>query len=112
MIPFPSHPVLAAGVKSLNGVGAQIEKALKARGWHTVGDLLTLMPVRYQDRRGLTPLGELTAEAEVLAGGMIGKAQAGIFPKNKRRYFEITIHDDTGRLSRSGSVSRPTCAKR
>jgi len=99
MLPLPNHSSLSQGVKTLKGVGPQIEKALEKRGLQTVGDLLSFMPSRYQDRRRITPLGELVPETEVLTGGRIEAVHQGRFPKTGRPYFEITISDQTGQIS-------------
>ncbi len=99
MIPLPSHPGLSQGIRNLKGVGQQIEKALCERGLRTVGDLVTLMPSRYQDRRRLVPLNELVPESEVLTGGVIQDTRQGVVPKTYRRYFEIILYDEDAQVS-------------
>ncbi|MBW2142736.1 MAG: hypothetical protein JRG97_17095, partial [Deltaproteobacteria bacterium] len=53
MFPLPNHPSLAKDLRSLKGVGPHLEDILHKKGFQSVGDLLALMPNRYQDRRTL-----------------------------------------------------------
>ncbi len=48
-----THPV-----KYLRGVGPQRAAALEERGIATVGDLLSYLPFRYEDRIRFTPIAE------------------------------------------------------
>ncbi|MFW6197329.1 MAG: hypothetical protein ACOC5B_00555, partial [Myxococcota bacterium] len=50
---------LEAAVESLPGIGRVAGRALRRRGYQTVGDLLWLLPRRYDDQRTVTPLAEL-----------------------------------------------------
>ncbi len=61
-----------ASVTSLRGVGDALALRLRALGVHTTQDLLFLLPLRYEDRTRIIPLGELhcgqraAVEGEVL----------------------------------------------
>ncbi|AIE87021.1 ATP-dependent DNA helicase RecG [Fimbriimonas ginsengisoli] len=46
-------------VQFLKGVGPRNALALNKAGFHTAGDLLYVMPRRYEDRRHLPPIGQL-----------------------------------------------------
>ena len=56
-----SDDPLAQPVQYLRGVGPRRAALLAKLSLHTVGDLLWCLPVRYEDRRNLTPLGMLQA---------------------------------------------------
>lgn len=62
----------AIPLNSLTGVGAAQSSKLAKIGLHTVQDLLLHLPLRYEDRTHLYPIGELlpgvyaTVEGEVL----------------------------------------------
>ena len=99
MIVLPNHPGIRQSIRSIKGVGAQIEKALNRRGYNTVADLAGLMPAKYQDRRGLTPISKLAPETEALTAGEICSVREGRFPSNGRKYFEVVIRDGEDRLS-------------
>ena len=95
MLPLPEHPVLHLGLRSLKGVGPQIESALNKRGIQTVGDLLFLMPSRYQDRRQVVRVSSLVEGQEALVMGTIRSSRHGRFPNHGRRYYQIEMEDDT-----------------
>jgi len=98
MFPLPSHPSLTKDLLSLKGVGPHLKRILNKRGFQCVGDLVALMPSRYQDRRTLVPLGRLKADSEVLTGGYVDKISPKRSNKTGRHFFEITISDDTGQV--------------
>ena len=62
----------AQGVRSLKGVGPKVAEKLKKLGLETQRDLLFHLPLRYEDRTQVTPIGGLQPgrkqliEAEVL----------------------------------------------
>jgi ATP-dependent DNA helicase RecG len=96
MLPLPEHPVLNLGLRSLKGVGPQIESALNKKGIHTIGDLLFLMPAKYQDRRLVVPAASLLEGQEALVMGVIKASRHGRFPNHGRPYYQIEIEDATG----------------
>ena len=98
MIPLPGHPGLRRPLRSIKGVGPRIEEILKGRGFNTLGDLLTLMPVRYQDRRALVPLSDLGPGMEALTSGVITAQRRGRYPKTGRGYVELEVTDGPHRL--------------
>jgi ATP-dependent DNA helicase RecG len=70
--PTPAAPVPAAPITALRGVGEALALRLRALGVETIQDLLFLLPLRYEDRTRVVPLGELlpgqraSVEGEVL----------------------------------------------
>ncbi|MHB8346617.1 MAG: ATP-dependent DNA helicase RecG [Acidiferrobacterales bacterium] len=60
------QPVLA-----LKGVGPKVAAKLGRLGLHTVQDVLFHLPLRYQDRTRLMPIGELRAGQEAMFSGRI-----------------------------------------
>jgi ATP-dependent DNA helicase RecG len=70
--PTPAKPVQAAPITALRGVGEALALRLRALGVETIQDLLFLLPLRYEDRTRVVPLGELlpgqraSVEGEVL----------------------------------------------
>ncbi|MBW2624137.1 MAG: ATP-dependent DNA helicase RecG [Deltaproteobacteria bacterium] len=98
MFPLPRYPGLNKGLRTIKGVGPRLEKLLNDRGFTTVGDLVSLMPVRYQDRRDLNPLDQLVPGGEVLAGGLIEETKSRRSFRTGRRVFEITVSDESGKF--------------
>ena len=95
MLLLPDHPVLNLGLRSLKGVGPQIESALNNKGIHTIGDLLFLMPNKYQDRRWVVSVSSLLEGQEAMVMGTIKASSHGHFPNHGRRYYLIEIEDAT-----------------
>ena len=63
-------------VTVLRGVGDALAERLRALGVETTQDLLFLLPLRYEDRTRVVPLGELRARA-ARGGGGRGAAHGG-----------------------------------
>ena len=91
---------LANPVRYLRGVGPQRAAVLEERGIVTVGDLLSYLPFRYEDRIRFTPIAEIvpgevhTILAEVTSGGG-GNVQ---FTRGRGPVFHVTVRDATGTL--------------
>jgi ATP-dependent DNA helicase RecG len=92
--------LLNTAVKYLKGVGPERAALLEERGIFTVGDLLSYLPFRYEDRTRFTPIAEMipgqfhTVEAEVGSGG--GKTVR--FARGRAPIFHVTVKDDSGSL--------------
>ena len=65
----------------LKGAGPQAATALRNLDLQSVGDLLFHLPLRYEDRRAATPLGDLREGAESLARGRIEAADVRFSPR-------------------------------
>jgi ATP-dependent DNA helicase RecG len=90
---------LANPVKYLRGVGPQRAAALEERGITTVGELLSYLPFRYEDRIRFTPIAEIvpgqvhTILVEVAnAGGTVR------FNRGRGSVFHISVRDGSGTL--------------
>jgi ATP-dependent DNA helicase RecG len=87
-------------VKYLPGVGPHRAAALEERGISTVGDLLSYLPFRYEDRIRFTPIAEIvpghihTILAEVAGGG------GGLvrFARGRGPVFHVSVRDNSGML--------------
>ena len=58
-VPPAAPPVQAVPITALRGVGDALALRLRALGVETTQDLLFLLPLRYEDRTQIVPLGEL-----------------------------------------------------
>ena len=83
-------------LSSLRGVGPQMEQRLAGLGIHSVKDLLFHLPLRYEDRTRLTPLGALVPGASVLIEAEIEHAA---IVRGRRSTLVVTISDGTGRVT-------------
>jgi ATP-dependent DNA helicase RecG len=87
-------------VKYLRGVGPQRATVLEEHGITTVGDLLSYLPFRYEDRIRFTHIAEIvpgqvhTILAEVTGGG----GSTVRFKRGRGAVFHLVVRDDTGML--------------
>src|SRR6266852_3031730 len=89
---------LSTSVRMIKGVGPQRAELLAERGIHTLEDLLTYLPFRYEDRipfssiRNLQPNGVYTIRAQVMSG------QAVRTVRGRDAIYHLLVKDDTGLL--------------
>ena len=77
----------------LKGVGPRLQATLAKLGIFRFIDLLLHLPLRYQDRTKVTPLGQVHAGSECLVQGKV--LHCGI-QFGKRRSLKVSIDDGSG----------------
>jgi ATP-dependent DNA helicase RecG len=82
-------------VTTLKGVGPKVQEKLSRLGLRTVQDVLFHLPLRYQDRTRLTPIGGLRPGREAMIAGTIEAADV-VF--RKRRSLIVRVADGTGHV--------------
>ena len=87
---------LQASPRSLRGVGPALAEKLAALGIHRVEDLLFQMPLRYEDRTHVTPIGGAQPGARVMIEGEVAVAEVVFRP---RRTLLVRLMDGTGQLT-------------
>ena len=97
----PIEPAAAPSLEStpvtkLRGVGSGIAARLAALGIETVLDLLFHLPLRYEDRTRIHPIGDLRAGSAALTCGRIEGTDVRF---GRRRSLLVTIGDDTGTMA-------------
>jgi ATP-dependent DNA helicase RecG len=91
-------PTLSTDVQMIRGVGPQRAELLRKRGLHTVEDLLSYLPFRYEDRihfsniRDLQPGGIYTIRARVMSG------QAVRTMRGRDAIYHLLVQDAAGGL--------------
>jgi ATP-dependent DNA helicase RecG len=83
-------------VERLAGVGPKVAERLARLGVHTIGDLLCLLPQRYEDRTALQPLGSLRAGDKALVEGVVELSEVVV---RRRRSLLCRLADGTGALT-------------
>ncbi|MGP9663641.1 ATP-dependent DNA helicase RecG [Halomonas citrativorans] len=83
-------------VTALKGVGEALALKLSRLGIEHVSDLLFHLPLRYQDRTRLTPIGLLRAGQEAV---IEGEVTASDVVKGRRRSLLVRLRDGSGILS-------------
>lgn len=82
-------------VTELKGVGAAVAEKLKRLHIETVQNLLFHLPIRYQDRTRIVPMGQLRFGDEVVIEGRIIRCDVQM---GRRRSLVCRIQDDSGSL--------------
>ena len=86
---------LTQPITALKGVGNKVAERLHKLGINQIQDLLFHLPLRYQDRTQLLPMGSLRAGQEGLAEGTIRLSQVTF---GRRRTLLCYLDDDTGSI--------------
>ncbi len=89
-------PLDQVAVESLKGVGPRMAEKLAQLGIFTVQDILFHLPLRYQDRTRITPIGAVQPGSDVVIEGEI-KAADVVF--GRRRSLLCRLQDGTGTLT-------------
>jgi ATP-dependent DNA helicase RecG len=87
---------LTAELRELRGVGPRLESSLDHLGIHTVQDLLFHLPLRYEDRTRIHPIGSLYPGARVQIEGEIEHAA---IVRGRRAMLVVVLSDGTGRMT-------------
>ncbi|MFT3906739.1 MAG: ATP-dependent DNA helicase RecG [Steroidobacteraceae bacterium] len=103
---MPSRPATAATapgsfsatvpLATLRGVGPALAAKLARLGAHTLGDLLFILPLRYEDRTRLTPIGALLSGMHAVIEGEILLSEI-VF--RRRRQLLVRLGDGSGTLT-------------
>jgi ATP-dependent DNA helicase RecG len=84
-------------VQFLKGVGPRRARLLERLGLRTVEDILHHLPVRYYDRREMTPLGQIRPGMAVTVQGGVTDIRAYATSRRKIQVLEVSIEDGEGR---------------
>ena len=96
-------------VQQLRGVGPKLAEKLADYGVHRVEDLLFHLPLRYQDRTRLTPIGAAQDGTDCVIEGEVRAADV-VF--GRRRSLVARLQDGSGTITCWGNstLSPPTSA--
>ena len=87
---------MTSELRELHGVGPRIEAALEQMGIHTVQDLLFHLPLRYEDRTRVHPIGGLYPGARVQIEGEVDQSA---IVRGRRAMLVVVMSDGTGRMT-------------
>jgi ATP-dependent DNA helicase RecG len=91
----PSSDLSLEPLTRLKGVGARSAEKLSRLGINSLQDLLFHLPVRYQDRTRVQPIGGLRRGDQVVVEGEVGLAEVRF---GRRRSLMVHLSDGTGFL--------------
>ncbi len=83
-------------VTTLSGVGPRVAERLARLGIDRVQDLLFHLPIRYQDRTRVIPMGSLRPADEVVVEGVVMHAEVAF---RRRRSLLVRIADGSGQIT-------------
>lgn len=83
-------------VTALRGVGPRLAERLARLHVHSVQDVLFHLPLRYQDRTRIAPIGALRPGDDVVIQGQVRLADV---VRGRRRSLVCRLQDDTGLIS-------------
>lgn len=86
----------AVPVTALKGVGAALAEKLAKVSLETLQDLLFHLPLRYQDRTRIVPIGALRPGQDAVIEGTVTGADVVM---GRRRSLLVRLHDGSGSLS-------------
>jgi ATP-dependent DNA helicase RecG len=92
----PDDPLPRITLRDLRGVGPRLEAALRQLGIHSVEDLLFHLPLRYEDRTRIQPIGSLYPGARAQIEGEVEHAAV---VAQRRRMLVVLLSDGTGRVT-------------
>lgn len=88
--------LLATPLHHIRGIGPKLFKKLSKKGLNTIEDALFYLPRSYEDRRKITPIGELREDTIGVVFGEILKS--GVNYYSKKKTYEVLLTDGTGFL--------------
>ena len=83
-------------LRELHGVGPRLESSLGQLGIHSVQDLLFHLPLRYEDRTRIHPIGGLYPGAQVQVEGRVEHAA---IVRARRSMLVVVLADGSGRIT-------------
>ena len=89
---------LSTPMQYIKGVGPRLSLLLEKKGIETVGDALYFVPRRYEDRRMIKRIAEVTVGATETIRGHVSMAGVVGYSGGRKRVFEVSVADGTGTL--------------
>jgi ATP-dependent DNA helicase RecG len=89
---------LQTPIPSLRGVGSERQGQLDRLGLRTLGDLFFHQPRRYEDRRRVSSIAQLTLGESSTVRGRVVAAGVKTWRKGTKSIAEVILEDGTGRL--------------
>ncbi|MGC2532997.1 MAG: ATP-dependent DNA helicase RecG, partial [Candidatus Sulfotelmatobacter sp.] len=87
---------LTTPVQYVKGIGPRLAEILATKGISTVGDLLSYLPFRYEDRLNPRGIGELRAGEMATVIGEV--RNSGLFRTRKMPIFQLTVGQGRSKL--------------
>ncbi|MCK4503823.1 MAG: DEAD/DEAH box helicase, partial [Desulfuromonadales bacterium] len=95
----PFHLNLEKKLDILPGVGPKMVPKLQKLGLNNIEDALYHLPIRYEDRRQLKTIRQLTNGQHEVFVGTVLVAGESVTSRSRRRIYEVIVGDDSGTIS-------------
>ena len=89
---------LDAPVASVKGIGPKIARALEKREIRTVEDLFYCLPLRYEDKRFITPIRDVVEGEENVLLARVVESGSGYSRATRKRLYQARVDDGTGTI--------------
>jgi len=93
------HKLLATPLESIRGVGPRLVEKFAKMGLSTVEHALFTLPFRYEDRRRLTRISQLTPDTRDIFFGSVLAAGEKTTSRSHRKLYEVIVGDGSGTVS-------------
>lgn len=94
-----SSSVLQQSLDILPGVGPRVLSRLRNLGLETVEDALYHLPLRYEDRRRLKTVSQLSDNQQQIFCATVLASGESVTARQRRRIYEVIVGDQTGTIS-------------
>ena len=91
-------PFFDTPLRTLKGIGPHRERALAHAGLSTVGDLLSRLPFRYEDRSSFQPVADVKEGDKVTVAGELINCRLRWTGRRGFKIFEAAVRDESGCL--------------
>ena len=93
------HHELNKKLDTLHGVGPRMVPKLQKLGLNTIEDALYHLPLRYEDRRQLKSINQLTDnQQEVFVGTVLASGESAT-TRSRRKIYEVIVGDSGGKIA-------------
>src|SRR5262249_51596966 len=89
---------LQSPVQMIKGVGPQRAELLAKRGIHTLEDLLSYLPFRYEDRIKFSQIPQLKPNGVFALRGTAARGEAVRTMRGRDAIYHLLVQDETGSL--------------
>lgn len=89
---------LTIPLNTLKGIGPKRAEAMARKGLNNIIDILFYTPIRYEDRRKITPIAEAIKDRPCMVQGKIVLCEEKKYYRTRKGLFKILISDETGTL--------------
>ncbi len=89
---------LSTSMQYIKGVGPKLSQVLAKKGIATVGDALYFVPRKYEDRRTIKKIAEITAGTTETIRGQVSMTGVVPYRGGRKRVFEMAVTDGTGTI--------------